>query len=115
MTPGKQDVRPYGYRDPRIPCPLSLHLEVTAEGTGDAIPVRGIDVSASGVAIAVGDEIDLADAVELTIRCGESELGRIPGRVYHQSQDHYGLEFKFVTDEQRQRVQELIAQFIHTI
>jgi hypothetical protein len=109
------DVRAYGYREPRVPCPLSLHLEVSADGETEAIPVRGIDISASGVAIAVGEDVELAENVELSIRCGEDELRRIPGHVYYQALDQYGLEFKFATEEQRQRVVELIEQFLHTI
>jgi len=115
MEPDSVKARPFGYRDPRIACPLSLHVEVAASGEAEAIPVRGIDISASGIAIAVGDEVELNDAVELAIRCGENELGRIPGRVFYQSHDQYGLEFRFVSDEQRQRVRELIEQFIETI
>lgn len=115
MEPNSANARPFGYRDPRIACPLSLHVEVAAEGTGEGIPVRGIDISASGIAIAVDDEVELNESVELAIWCGENELGRIPGRVFYQSHDHYGLEFKFATDEQRERVREQIAQFLHTI
>ena len=115
MAEDTQNVRPYGYRNPRIACPLTLHLEVTSAGEAEAIAVRGIDISAGGVAIAVGDDVELAETVELSIRCGEDELGRIPGQVFYQSRDHYGLEFKFETDEQRQQMQDFIAQFIHTI
>ena len=115
MGPNSAIARPFGYRDPRISCPLSLHVEVAAQSEGEAIPVRGIDISASGIAIAVGDEVELSEAVELAIRCGENELGRIPGRLFYQSHDHYGVEFKFATDEQREQVRNLIRQFLQTI
>ena len=115
MAQKTREVRAYGYREPRVPCPLSLHLEVSAEGQAEAIPVRGIDISASGIAIAVGEEVELSENVELSIRRGEDEFGRIPGRVYYQSLDQYGLEFKFATEEQRQRVCDLIEQLLHTV
>lgn len=111
----ENNARPFSYRDPRVAWPLSLHVELARSGSAETIAVRGIDISASGIAIAVSDEVALDDAAELAIRCGENELGRIPGRVFYPSENHFGLEFKFVTEEQRQRVQEMISTLIRTI
>ncbi|HZD31234.1 MAG TPA: PilZ domain-containing protein, partial [Candidatus Angelobacter sp.] len=77
--------------------------------------VRGIDISASGIAVAVGDEVALEESMELAIRSGANEVAQIPGRVFYQSENHFGLEFSFASEEQRRQVQELIARFLTTV
>lgn len=84
-------------------------------GSGRPIGVRGIDISAFGVAVAISDEMALEEPVELAIRSGADEVARIPGRVFYQSEDHFGLEFAFSSDEQRAHVQDLIARFLTTV
>ena len=109
------DVRQFGYRTPRIAFPISLHVELKRAGAAHPIGVRGIDISASGIAVAVSDEVSQEESVELAIRSGEEEVARIPGRVFYQSADHFGLKFTFSSDEQRRQVQELIARFLTTV
>jgi hypothetical protein len=109
------EVRQFGYRTPRIAFPISLHVELKRAGAAHPIGVRGIDISASGIAVAVSDEVPLEESVELAIRSGVEEVARIPGKVFYQSEDHFGLEFTFASDEQRRQVQQLIARFLTAV
>ena len=77
--------------------------------------VRGIDISGSGIAVAVYDAVPLAERVELVIRHEAKEVARIPGRVFYQSDDHCGIEFQFGNDKQRLQLQELLAHFLATV
>jgi PilZ domain len=107
--------RNFGYRSPRIGFPLSLRVEIARSGEHCSVGVRGIDISGSGIAVAVFDEVPLAECVELVIRHEGEEVARVPGRVFYQSDDHCGIEFQFGTDEQRLKVQELLAHFLATV
>lgn len=108
-------VRNFGYRSPRIGFPVSFRVEIAHGGDHRAVGVRGIDISGSGIAVAVCDEVPLAECIELVIRHEAEEVARVPGRVFYQSEDHFGLEFQFGNDEQRLQVQELLAHFLATV
>jgi len=110
-----KSVRNFGYRSPRIGFPVSLCVEIARSGEHRSVGVRGIDISGSGIAVAVYDEAPLAERVELVIRQDGKEVARIPGRVFYQSDDHCGIEFQFGNDEQRLQLQELLAQFLATV
>jgi hypothetical protein len=105
----------FGYRAPRALFPLSLQVAITRAGAGHAIGVHGIDISATGIAIAVDEQLSRNESVELAIQSGEGELARIPGRVFYQSDDHYGLAFEFSSEEQVQQVQDLISRLVKTV
>ena len=110
-----RNFRKFGYRAPRIGFPLSMAVELAHKGETRTVAVRGIDISSSGIAVAVTDEVALAESVELVIRHEAKVVARVPGRVFHQSEKHFGLEFQFESDEQRQPLQALIAQFLAKI
>ena len=110
-----KSVRNFGYRSPRIGFPVSLCVEIAGSGEHRSVGVRGIDISGSGIAVAVYDEAPLAERVELVIRQDGKEVARIPGRVFYQSDDHYGIEFQFGNDKQRLQLHELLAHFLATV
>lgn len=107
-----KSVRNFGYRSPRIGCPVSLCVEIARSGEHRSVGVRGIDISESGIAVAVYDAVPLAECVELVIRLDAKEMVRIPGTVFYQSDDHCGIEFQFGNDEQRLQLQELLDHFL---
>lgn len=90
-------------------------MEILRAGTTDTIAVHGIDISANGIAIAVSEEIPMEESIELAIQSGDAELARIPGRVFYQSGERYGLAFEFSSKEQYQQVQDLISQLVTTL
>jgi len=57
----------------------------------------------------------MVESVEFVIRYEAEEVARVPGKVFYQSEDRFGLEFQFGNDEQRLKVQELLAHFLATV
>jgi hypothetical protein len=109
------NVTSFGYRAPRVAFPGSLQVELARAGAKQAIWVRGIDISATGIAIEVNQSIPSDEVVELVIQSGEDELARIPGRIFYQSDDRYGLAFEFSSEEQVQKAQNLISGLVRTM
>ena len=110
-----KSVRNFGYRSPRIAFPISLRVEIACGGDHRAVGVRGIDISRSGIAVAVCEDVPMVESVEFVIRYEAEEVARVPGKVFYQSEDRFGLEFQFGNDEQRLKVQELLAHFLATV
>lgn len=111
----QQNIKFFGYRAPRVPFPLSLRVEMLRTGFRHPIGLRAIDISATGIGIELNEQIPLDEWVELVIRSGDDEFVRLPGRVFYQSEDRYGLAFEFSSSEQLQQVQSLISRLVNTI
>lgn len=110
-----KSVRNFGYRSARIGFPVSLCVEIARSGEHRSVGVRGIDISGSGIAVAVYDAVPLAECVELVIRHEGEEVARVPGRVFYQCDDHCGIEFQFGNDERRLQLHELLAHFLAVV
>jgi len=111
----ESNTRQFGYRLPRAAVPYSVRIEILGNDGENFIRVRGIDISASGIAIALTEPIQLNEAVELAIHCRDGEIARIRGQVSHQSEDRFGLEFAFKSADERRPIEDLVAQIIKTV
>jgi hypothetical protein len=100
------------YRTPRYSFPLTLHAEIVRAGTSETIAVKGIDIGAGGIAIAVSEQVPVDEPVELAIRTDADELVRVPGRVLYRSEDHCGFAFGFSSGEQSEKIQDLISDIM---
>jgi len=75
------------------------------------IPATGIDISADGIAVAVGEPISLGMPVLLAIPLGEATVVSVAGRVSHHCGEICSITFEFPNAEQCEQIQDLITEF----